>query len=173
MEVNKILEKRLQLRESQVGGGTWMSRCANRLHVLQRNGDIQAANNFMRDVLMLQQDFFMSIQMHDACLRELDEYEALESDIESEIASTQDSILNLEKELAQEKQLRRHREECETLAQGVASIPSLPSQQKQIEEADARLAELEQQMLLMQSRIKARAHQVGLIFSFSCSTISS
>lgn len=166
----KILESRLITRDSAIGGSS-VSRCASRMQQFfktlsesKEEKDIAAAYEcYCRDIVYYQLEMEKYAHSFDMCAREIEEYDALENDIESKITETQSAIEVLSEELMQQKKLRRHREECENLARVVNSVPSRSKTNRDINAVEEEIARLKDQIASKETQESVRVKQFKLL----------
>jgi hypothetical protein len=113
---NKILELRLLIKDTALSQAS-VSKCAAKLQAFGKKlNDKNALEGFIREILLYKLECEKTSKMFSALERQAEEYTVLESTIEQRIADTKLSIMQLERELEEQKVIRAHRLECEELS---------------------------------------------------------
>lgn len=164
----KILENRLISRESAINQTASITQTAMKLNAFFKakfdNIDsVLPLDSLIRDILLHQIETSKSSHIIKNCDIEIKEYQLQESEIDSNIEKTKINILNLTEELAQQQQIRRHKEECETKAKGVNALPSRLVMGKDIDNMNNAIKKTEDQTNLTESRIQMRMKQFHLL----------
>jgi hypothetical protein len=116
---NKILENRLIYKDSVIGVSS-ISRCAKHLLALKNSSTLETSKTsletFLKELLL----FKIELEKTKKLLRNIDvqqtEYENIEIEISQAISLTKEEITFLLQKLQEEKEIRHHRVECETIA---------------------------------------------------------
>ena len=154
----KLLEQRLVLRESVISLPS-VSRIATRLRDLREKQDEGTRDAFVRELRLFQLEASKSVKILEVCDSEMVEYNGLEEALLKQIADTEESIHELETTLGQAKLIRKHREECELLSQGVVKFASRGVVEKQTRNVDEAVGQCEQAILDINDRITQRVSQ--------------
>jgi len=154
----RFLEQRLIMRESVISLPS-VTRIATKLRDLSEKQEQGTLDAFVREVRLFQLEASKSIRVLKVCDSEMEEYSGLESALLKQIEDTEVSIQELETDLGQAKQIRKHRNTCELLAQDVAKFPSRASLEKQTKGVDDSIVQCEQAILDMNDRITQRVSQ--------------
>jgi THO complex subunit 7 len=131
----------------------------------KENKDVtdSALEAFSRDLLLYKVEMGKFEQSFNMLDQEGIEYSSLEANIESKIQETAQSIVELTQELAQQKKLKQHREECEALSRIVNLVPSTRTILASSNLINDEISRLEEQLVSTGSIEKLRNRQVNLL----------
>jgi THO complex subunit 7 len=163
----KILENRLLTRESVLYSSS-VSKCATRLqqylNSLNDGTMVQESReSLLREISLYRHEMSQVTLAVGMCERELVEFQALERDIEDEISTVQANISRLTQELAEQRSIRRHKEECEMIARLVNTLPARSLVTKEITRAEEAVAKLRDQTSVADSKVNMRTKQWQLL----------
>ena len=153
-----LLSQRLLLRESVVTLPS-IAKIAAKLKDLREKQDKATADAFIRELLLFKHETLKAAKMLETCDGEIREYDTLESDLVQQIKGTEDTIASLEKQLEQEKKIRKHREQCEQASRDVTKLPSRLVLEKQHKKVDDEMKVCDQAIIDMNDRIQQRVMQ--------------
>lgn len=118
---SKVLENRLIYKDSVVGGGASLARCATKLAILMKSSDIDitAYESLLRDMLLNKTEIDRSCKALNIFEDQMNEYRIAEETLNKKILDTREKIGQLKVELDQEKEIRVHRIACEEKAKEI------------------------------------------------------
>jgi hypothetical protein len=163
----KLLEKRLLTRDSTLSVSS-VSKCASRLQqylaAVQAGREMQQTKDaLIRDMCLYKIEISQVIEATLMCDRELEESKAIEKSVEEDISKAEMDINNLNKELAEQKSIRKHKEECELLARLVNTLPSKTVVGNDIKKALDALSPLRKQSESAEYRVNMRKKQFQVL----------
>lgn len=153
-----LLSQRLVLRESVVTLPS-VTKISSRLKDLREKQDRGASDAFIRELLLFKLETLKATKVLETCDSEIREYDALESDLAGQIRGTEETIASLEKQLEQEKKIRKHRAECELVSRDVTKLPSRAALEKQQRKMDEEIKACDQTIVDLNDRIQQRVKQ--------------
>jgi chromosome segregation ATPase len=120
----KTLEQRLLYKDSTISLPS-VTKCAIKLQSFGKNlQDEKTLEAFIREVLLYKLEVEKAGKTFQSLDRQSEEYDVLEAQIGEKISQAKGEILRLEGDLKQQKAIREHRVECESLAAVVNKHPS-------------------------------------------------
>lgn len=153
-----MLEQRLLMRESVLGFPS-VTKIATKLKELKEKQDQTSSDAFVRELHLYRLETNKTSKILAACDAEAVEYNNLESTLLKQIEGTEESIQQLVIELEQEKQLRKHREECDLLSRDVTKFASRSVLEKETKNIDEAIRSADQSITDMNDRIQQRISQ--------------
>lgn len=119
-------------------------------------GDI---DGFFREMLLYKLEIGHTLKSAHVLTKQLKEYSMLEQRIENQIKSTKDSIVRLQISLEQEQKIRKHRLECEEIAETVDSFPSRSTLKRKISQIESRVSTTQSLLKAVESEIQLKKAQ--------------
>lgn len=182
---NTILKQRLLLRESAVNYMT-VSKIATRIQCLLDDNLIKSSSSTLldtttiiendsnneipgvsdkltRDILTYKLDMAKIKHIYSSCDEEIIAYQELYNDIDNQIITTQNEIKELELELNQQVLIRKHREECETLAIQINTLPNIKKLDNAIQDLAINLSEVREAIVTIDGKIDQRLRQYDIL----------
>eukprot|EP01038_Epipyxis_sp_PR26KG_P010202 gene10202-13726_t len=143
----KVLEYRLLTKDSSIAGSS-ATKCAVMLH--------ESKNIFFRDLYLYKLDIEKSIDEFNVIAAQFEEYQGLELGINESINQTNDDISNLNVQLRQEQDLRKHRIDCEEMAKAVNVHPTRAILKRKIDSITETIHDSTNQLALLDKEIVNR-----------------
>ena len=98
-----------------------------------------------------------------SCDEEIVAYQELFNNIEDQIIGSQNEIKQLDEELNQQQQIRKHREECETLAIQINTLPNLNKLDGSIKVINRNMTEVKDAIVAIDGKIDQRSKQYDIL----------
>ncbi|KAM9324435.1 THO complex subunit 7 [Gastrophryne carolinensis] len=106
-----------------------------------------------------------TLLVHDMNLREMENYEKIYSDIESNIAAAHEKIAECKKQILQAKRIRKNRQEYDALARVIEHHPDRHETLKQLESLDKELKQLSHTKESVEDKLELRRKQFHVLLS--------
>ncbi|XP_057970062.1 THO complex subunit 7B-like [Malania oleifera] len=118
---------------------------------------------FLQEIATFELPLLKSKAVIDANLREKDNFNELEDEINQQILQAQADIDDLKKQLEESKIERQHKEECEAIRRLIAVQPPRSEMQKTITEMEKEIAALEAESTASSRTLELRKKQFSLL----------
>jgi chromosome segregation ATPase len=129
----------------------------------ETNGTNDISEKLIRDILTYKLDMAKLKHIYTSCDEEIAAYQELFNDIENQIIGSQNEIKQLDDELNQQQQIRKHREECELLAIQINALPNLNKLEGSIKVINGNLIEVKDAILAIDGKIDQRSKQYDIL----------
>ena len=129
----------------------------------ETNGTNDISEKLIRDILTYKLDMAKLKHIYTSCDEEIAAYQELFNDIENQIIGSQNEIKQLDDELNQQQQIRKHREECELLAIQINALPNLNKLEGSIKVINRNLIEVKDAILAIDGKIDQRSKQYDIL----------
>ncbi|XP_010245729.1 PREDICTED: THO complex subunit 7B-like [Nelumbo nucifera] len=118
---------------------------------------------FLQEMTTFELPLLKSKAVIDANLREKENFNELQGEIQRQILQTQSDIEDLKKQLEESKIERQHKEECEAIRKLVAMQPARSETQKLITDLEKEIALLEAESTAASRTLELRKKQFALL----------
>lgn len=129
------------------------------------------AKAFLQELSTFEIPLLKSKAVVDANIREKENFNELQEEINRQILQAQSDIEDLKKLLEESKIERKHKEECEAIRKLIAAQPPRSETQKQIMELEKEIAALDAENTASSRMVELRKKQFALLLHVVCALL--
>jgi THO complex subunit 7 len=129
------------------------------------------AKAFLQELSTFEIPLLKSKAVVDANIREKENFNELEDEINRQIVQAQTDIEDLKKQLEESKIERQHKEECEAIRKLIATQPPRSETQKTITELEKEIATLDAENTAGSRLLELRKKQFALLLHVVCDSL--